>query len=1332
MRVPTWLSQLTGAGRLALWAAGFLLAWLVGAVLLPKGLPAGVVVLGLLLGALSAMTAMGLVLIYRSARVINFAQAEIGGLAAAVAVVMVAGWHLPFFLAVIIGLAVAVGSGALVDFAVVKRLFSAPRLVLTVATIGVAQILGAAELGLPSLFPHLSAFSNFTTPFNVSFSIGTFVFNGNDMLAMVVVPVVLVSLAWFFGRTDTGIAVRAAADSAERASLLGIPVRRLSMVTWMVAAGLSGLGALLSAPILGPSLGAIAGPEALLAPLAAAVVAGMESLPVAFGTSLAIGVFEQAVYWSYPRSTTVDVALFVLVLAAVLVRKRSSARVSDQGLGGFKALQEVRPVASQVANLVQYRWAKVSAVVVLVVAALLVPVALSNSIQVVLGYMAIYGILAVSLVILTGWAGQMSLGQFAFAGVGAAATGSLLVEVHADLFLALAAAIILSALVAVVIGIPALRIPGPFLAVVTLAFAVPVSSYFLNSAYFPALTPALSSRPVLFGRIPLEQPLAFYQFCLVMLIGSYIFARNFRRGRAGRAVLAVRENERGAASFGVNPARAKLTAFAFSGGLAGLAGGLYVVGLRGIGFSGFNPEKSLVVFTMVVVGGLGSLPGALAGAAYVEYAEYFLHGAGQLLATGAGLLILLLILPGGLGSLLYKARDRFVSALVSARGLSSVQPLEAAAAPGLSDTGVLGDTGVLKITPAPHGTDQDTLITSEDNRPQLASSRDADLATSPAGRDGSDTTGPGARIPGGFTSGTNQVLDEGSILWCKDIDASYGPVQVLFGVDLSVTKEEIVGLLGTNGAGKSTLLKVFSGLLESSRGKVFFDGSDITDLDPAERVRRGLVMVPGGRGVFPSLTVAENLRLAGWLWRKHRRDHEGEMRHILELFPVLGSRMSERAELLSGGEQQMLTLAQALLCQPKALLVDELSLGLAPTVVAQLIVVLEALAAQGVAVVVVEQSLNVAISLAKRSAFMERGKVCFSGPTAELEDHPELVRSVFLGGAGDHRQPISNVESKDGGPMTLEAGALAGVGRMAHLSAEDKGPGSSVRGSASKEPASARELVLATRAVSKRYGGVVALLDVDLSVFAGEIVGIIGANGAGKTTLLDVCSGFVDPDGGVVAFLGEEITHLGPSQRAEAGMGRLFQDARLFPALTARETIAVALERHVAVREPVASSFRVGDAVSSEAAVYARVDELLEMMGLARYADSFLSELSTGTRRVLELACAVGHDPAVLLLDEPSSGIAQRETEALAGVLRQLRDATGMTLVVIDHDVPLVSAISDHLVCMHLGQVIKEGQPEEVLADPAVVAAYLGTDERAIHRSGAGRAAETPSIATRL
>ena len=170
----------------------------------------------------------------------------------------------------------------------------------------------------------------------------------------------------------------------------------------------------------------------------------------------------------------------------------------------------------------------------------------------------------------------------------------------------------------------------------------------------------------------------------------------------------------------------------------------------------------------------------------------------------------------------------------------------------------------------------------------------------------------------------------------------------------------------------------------------------------------------------------------------------------------------------------------------------------------------------------------------------------------------------------------------------------------------------------------------------------------------------------------------------------------------------------------------------MAVREPLASSFRVGDAVSSEAAVYARVDELLEMMGLARYADSFLSELSTGTRRVLELACAVGHDPAVLLLDEPSSGIAQRETEALAGVLRQLRDATGMTLVVIDHDVPLVSAISDHLVCMHLGQVIKEGQPEEVLADPAVVAAYLGTDERAIHRSGAGRAAETPSIATRL
>src|SRR5205807_8155475 len=242
--------------------------------------------------------------------------------------------------------------------------------------------------------------------------------------------------------------------------------------------------------------------------------------------------------------------------------------------------------------------------------------------------------------------------------------------------------------------------------------------------------------------------------------------------------------------------------------------------------------------------------------------------------------------------------------------------------------------------------------------------------------------------------------------------------------------------------------------------------------------------------------------------------------------------------------------------------------------------------------------------------------------------------------------------------------------------------------------------------------------DVDLSVGEGQILGIIGSNGAGKTTLFDLCSGFLAVDQGHVVLQGRDVTELDAAGRAELGLGRSFQDARLFPSLTVTETLAVALERHVEVREPVACALRVGAVVDSEAAVAERVDELIESMGLGRYRDAFVSELSTGTRRVVELACALAHEPSVLLLDEPSSGIAQRETEALGDLLLQVREQTGAAFVIIEHDVPLVSSISDRLVCMHLGGIIAAGEPGAVLSDPGVISSYLGDRPESIARSG--------------
>ncbi len=249
-----------------------------------------------------------------------------------------------------------------------------------------------------------------------------------------------------------------------------------------------------------------------------------------------------------------------------------------------------------------------------------------------------------------------------------------------------------------------------------------------------------------------------------------------------------------------------------------------------------------------------------------------------------------------------------------------------------------------------------------------------------------------------------------------------------------------------------------------------------------------------------------------------------------------------------------------------------------------------------------------------------------------------------------------------------------------------------------------------------------------LSVAPGEILGIIGSNGAGKTTLFDVCSGFIYPDAGRVMLFGEDVTTVSPAERAARRLGRVFQDARLFPSMTLSEAIATALEQSVPVRDPLACALGLGAVVESEHIVSARVAELIAELGLERFRDRFVSELSTGTRRIAELACAVAHEPKVLLLDEPTAGIAQRESEALGELLLGLRDETGAAFVVIEHDVPLVSSIADRLACMHLGSVIAEGDPSSVLNDAGVLASYLGADDLALAGSRPPPPAVTGSL----
>ena len=269
---------------------------------------------------------------------------------------------------------------------------------------------------------------------------------------------------------------------------------------------------------------------------------------------------------------------------------------------------------------------------------------------------------------------------------------------------------------------------------------------------------------------------------------------------------------------------------------------------------------------------------------------------------------------------------------------------------------------------------------------------------------------------------TGRAPDTPLALTCEKVEVSYGPVQILFGVDLEVHEGEIVALLGTNGAGKSTLLKGASGLVKVGGGAVRLRGAPITG-EPAESIaRRGLSLMPGGRGIFPTLTVDENLRLGTWMIRKDHRAVAEARTRVMDLFPILRQRAHQQAGNLSGGEQQMLSLAMALMVTPKVLMIDELSLGLAPTIVSQLLGVVKQLHQAGTTIVVVEQSVNVALELAERAVFLEKGEVRFSGRTVDLLDRPDILRSVFIAGAGSVE---GTVVTPDAGPTDLHVHASA-------------------------------------------------------------------------------------------------------------------------------------------------------------------------------------------------------------------------------------------------------------------------------------------------------------------
>ena len=919
-------------------------------------------IVGSLLGLTYGVLAAGLILVYRSSGVVNFAHGQVGAFGAAVLAKLVLDGHVPYLVALPLALGIGAAIGAIVEFAVVRRLARQPRVVLLVATIGVSELLLVAQTALPKI----RRVAAFPTPIHRTLTVGSLVLDGRSFMVIALVPALIAALALFLGRTPTGLAVRAGADNADGAELAGMSTRRLGTTVWMIAGVLATFTVVLINPLQGlnPSQVTLAlGPALLLRALAAGLAGRLRSLPRALVGGVVVGIVEallQANQQTHGLLTSgfIDAVLLVVVLVAVTVGGRSESGRDSASITAAAAGRLANPRAPRTTSAppwlrtVAARPGAAGWVSLAVLATCLPLVVTAPGSLYLVTRMLLYALVGLSLTVLTGWGGQLSLCQIAFFGLGALCTAALTAR-GVPFAGAVAEGTVAGVLAAVVLGVPALRVRGLFLAITTLGFAVAAQSWLFGLDVFGGpdgvlfvAKPALGS--VVFGYRP------YYWVCLGIVAVAAAGVVRLRSTGVARSIIAVESNDARAASLTVSPTVARLSAFAVAGGLAALAGGLFA-GLKGsVGFADFGVYESLAVVSIVVIGGLGSVPGALLGAAFVLGipAIWGSSAVATFLTSGVGLLVVLLYVPGGIASILAIGRDR----------LSEFAPAqEPTALPGMA-------RAVSPHTPAP-------------------------------------------------------------------------------------------------------------------------------------------------------------------LLRAHH--------------------------------------------------------------------------------------------------------------------------------------------------------------------------------------------------ITVSFGGVEALRDVDFEAAPGEVVGLIGSNGAGKSTLLDVLSGFTVPTRGEVHLAEQDITMVPPERRARLGLGRVFQDARLFGSLSVLETVSVALESSER-SELVPSLLCLPPSRRAERLKRSVASELVTTLGLGAYARTPVASLSTGTRRVVELACLLAQRAQVLLLDEPTAGLAQRETEAFAPLLLSVRDDLGATLVIIEHDLPLVLSVSDRVQCLSAGSTIANGPPGQVRNDPAVIAAYLGTDERAIARSGAATPPPSP------
>jgi branched-chain amino acid transport system permease protein len=632
-------------------------------------MPGGVWLHSVVLGLLGSLIAVGLGLVYRLNKIVNFAQGDLGTAPAVLAFGLIAFSGLNYFLGLTVGLAVVVALTAGVEVLVVRRFSAAPRLVLTVATIGLAQALVVISLLIPLFWkgrPIATAVIGF--PWHFSLHLLGAVFTADDVAAVVVSVTCLAAVSLWFARSRTGIAVRAVGDRRARAAMLGIPVNRLQTVTWVVAGLLSFASVFFRAAILGMPLDPTFGLTALVTALGALALGGFIDLPATSPPAVALGILEQGVAWNQAANPALALAVVAgVVLLAILLRQLVASQYERPGGSYWMVAGGVRTIQPSMRRLPEVRLGAPAAAVVVAAAAFTLPLWLGPGALIEMSTLVALAIVGCSVVVLTGWSGQVSLAQMSFAATGAVVGTVALVDWHWDLSLALLLGAAAGAVAAAAVGATTLRLEGIFVAVTTLAFGLACSGYLLDRAEFSWIPQGAVAAPRLLG-VPVTTEPSVFVLCLATLVLVLVGVYGLRHSRTGRVLLALQSNQRAASTYGVGVVRARLSGFAISGFIAGLAGCLLVVVNRQYSETPFTVPVSLAVFTATVVGGLGSALGAVAGAALVEGSAVFLPPSWQLFPSAAGVLIVLLAFPGGVTGLLYAARDRVLERSASRRG----------------------------------------------------------------------------------------------------------------------------------------------------------------------------------------------------------------------------------------------------------------------------------------------------------------------------------------------------------------------------------------------------------------------------------------------------------------------------------------------------------------------------------------------------------------------------------------------------------------------------------------------------------------------------------------